>query len=66
MQCPFRLARLKGLEPTTYWFVASHSIQLSYKRILYGAVFNQLIYNTTWGKFCQAFFAVFEIFSRGR
>ena len=26
------LARLKGLEPLTYWFVASHSIQLSYKR----------------------------------
>ena len=28
----FALARLKGLEPLTYWFVASHSIQLSYKR----------------------------------
>ena len=28
------LARCKGLEPLTYWFVASHSIQLSYKRIL--------------------------------
>ena len=27
------LARCKGLEPLTYWFVASHSIQLSYKRI---------------------------------
>ena len=27
------LARLKGLEPLTYWFVASHSIQLSYRRI---------------------------------
>ena len=25
------LARRKGLEPPTYWFVASHSIQLSYK-----------------------------------
>ena len=35
------------------------AIQLSYKRILYGAVFNQLIYNTTWGKFCQAFFCGF-------
>ena len=23
------LARCKGLEPLTYWFVASHSIQLS-------------------------------------
>ena len=29
----FYMARLKGLEPLTYWFVASHSIQLSYKRI---------------------------------
>ena len=29
----FCLARLKGLEPLTYWFVASHSIQLSYRRI---------------------------------
>ena len=28
------LARLEGLEPPTYWFVASHSIQLSYKRVL--------------------------------
>ena len=28
-----RLARLEGLEPPTYWFVASHSIQLSYSRI---------------------------------
>ena len=29
----FSLARWKGLEPLTYWFVASHSIQLSYQRI---------------------------------
>ncbi len=29
------MARLKGLEPLTYWFVASHSIQLSYKRIVF-------------------------------
>ena len=27
------LVRRKGLEPPTYWFVASHSIQLSYQRI---------------------------------
>ena len=26
------LVRPKGLEPLTYWFVASHSIQLSYER----------------------------------
>ena len=31
---PCLVARVKGLEPLTYWFVASHSIQLSYKRIL--------------------------------
>ena len=27
------VVRRKGLEPPTYWFVASHSIQLSYRRI---------------------------------
>ena len=27
------LVRWKGLEPPTYWFVASHSIQLSYQRV---------------------------------
>ena len=31
------MVRLKGFEPPTYWFVASHSIQLSYSRILCGA-----------------------------
>lgn len=29
------LVRQEGLEPPTYWFVASHSIQLSYKRICF-------------------------------
>ena len=29
----FLLVRRKGLEPPTYWFVASHSIQLSYRRV---------------------------------
>ena len=27
------LARWKGFEPPTFWFVAKHSIQLSYQRI---------------------------------
>ena len=27
------MVRRKGLEPLTYWFVASHSIQLSDRRI---------------------------------
>lgn len=27
------MACLEGFEPTTYWFVASHSIQLSYRHI---------------------------------
>ncbi len=27
------MARWKGLEPPTFWFVAKHSIQLSYQRV---------------------------------
>ena len=27
------MVRCEGLEPPTYWFVASHSIQLSYRRV---------------------------------
>ena len=27
------MVRWKGLEPLAYWFVASHSIQLSYQRL---------------------------------
>ena len=30
------LVRLKGFEPPTFWFVAKHSIQLSYSRIPLG------------------------------
>lgn len=29
----FVLVRLKGFEPPTFWFVAKHSIQLSYSRM---------------------------------
>ncbi len=36
MEGPFALlvARLAGFEPTTPWFVAKYSIQLSYSRTL--------------------------------
>lgn len=33
------LVRWKGLEPPTYWFVASHSIQLSYRHICLTTLF---------------------------
>lgn len=36
------LVRLKGFEPPTYWFVASHSIQLSYSRVF--LLRKQLVY----------------------
>ena len=29
----FLMVRRAGFEPTTFWFVAKHSIQLSYRRI---------------------------------
>jgi len=32
------LVRLAGIEPTTPWFVAKYSIQLSYSRIMYGII----------------------------
>ena len=33
LNCSIFLACLEGFEPPTYWFVASHSIQLSYKHL---------------------------------
>ena len=50
------LVRRKGLEPPTYWFVASHSIQLSYRRI---RTSHALIYISTAHLKMQAFFSFF-------
>ena len=44
------LVRQEGLEPPTFWFVAKHSIQLSYWRIL---ITNQLIYIIIFRPSCQ-------------
>ena len=35
------VVRLKGFEPPTFWFVAKHSIQLSYSRISFCWRFHQ-------------------------
>ncbi len=37
MEGPSKVARLAGFEPTTPWFVAKYSIQLSYSRTQNGA-----------------------------
>lgn len=54
-----RLARLKGFEPLTLWFVAKYSIQLSYRRITLLPKLRQRYYYTTISGICQG---VFEIF----
>jgi hypothetical protein len=38
------MVRLVGVEPTTTWFVARYSIQLSYKRTLYHSA-NLIFFN---------------------
>ena len=51
----FVLVRLKGFEPPTFWFVAKHSIQLSYRRIH----FLMLKYYNTSKRKNQVFFMYF-------
>ena len=51
------LARWKGLEPPTFWFVAKHSIQLSYQRISHLPG-----YITTNERYCQGLRTKFFIF----
>ena len=55
------LVRRKGLEPPTYWFVASHSIQLSYRRISSLSLMRSYIIARAFEK-CKCFFAFFENF----
>ncbi len=45
-ESPFKVARLAGFEPTTPWFVAKYSIQLSYSRTQNGTA-------STVGTFCD-------------
>ena len=54
------LVRRKGLEPPTYWFVASHSIQLSYRRICNRSSLLLKYYNILQSKM-QAFFDYYLI-----
>ena len=51
------MARLKGLEPLTYWFVASHSIQLSYKRLFHRPSFEDCYIIACCVPDCKYFFA---------
>ena len=48
-ESPFKVARLAGFEPTTPWFVAKYSIQLSYSRTQNGT--SQLSEPSAMGRF---------------
>ena len=56
------VACLEGLEPPTYWFVASHSIQLSYRHI-----YRTKIIISQNASLVKPFFKFFQkIFSHGK
>ena len=56
------MARQEGLEPPTFWFVAKHSIQLSYWRI--GLFSNSLLIIAGLGRKVKPFLKFFETLSR--
>ena len=53
------MVRRKGFEPPTFWFVAKHSIQLSYRRI---CDFLSPEYDTTISVKSQQFFEKYFLF----
>ena len=50
--------REKGFEPPTFWFVAKHSIQLSYSRLFNCFRYNSLATSQSYQK--KKFFQVFS------
>lgn len=40
-----KVVRRKGFEPPTFWFVAKHSIQLSYRRIFIYQSVKHMLYS---------------------
>ena len=58
-----RVVRLKGFEPPTFWFVAKHSIQLSYWRI---PQFRLPVYNIISRPGSQGLFSKIRIFFETR
>ena len=55
--------RRKGFEPPTYWFVASYSIQLSYRRMFSKRICVPSTMNiiAQWYPFVKGYFCFFRI-----